>query len=535
MPNGFIFLDLYKPINMKTVFASCFFLIVINCAGQSIGINTSSPNASAQLDIESDSKGLLVPRMTEAQRNAIASPATSLLIYQTDVQPGFYYNAGTPGTPVWTYNGPVTNWNILGNSLVATGRLGTNSNNHVDLATNNIVRGRLTNLGEFFIGTTNTVVAGDLMGSVSNATFPFAVNGYSSFNGSGVYGTITTGTTQFGAVQGEYSSTTAGSFNTAGVRGVNQSTNAGTGFRTQAATGPRVGVIGNTTTTNGQYTFGVHGTMGSTDIRCGGIIGDDFGIALGSLAYYAANLADYSVYGFGGAYQVGVGTGKNSQHLTEPNTHIGIGIYGGVMGGWIKGMVYGTHVQGERYSLYVDGKAYTNEPVTELVAMADGSRMPAYAVSSLQPELYARGKSVLENGQRFVAFDPSFISMISEDPEALVITVSATGNSKGLYIASQDTKGFYVRENDNGSSATTFSWIAVASRKDYKQITHAPELLQSDFDKKMNGVMYNDNNKIDKPQSVWWDGSQVRFDIPPAKRADANYQPAVRVAVKKQE
>ncbi|MEI2738101.1 MAG: hypothetical protein V9F01_04900 [Chitinophagaceae bacterium] len=520
---------------MKLILTSCLFLIVINCAGQSIGINTLTPDASAQLDIVSNSKGFLVPRMTELERNAIATPATGLLIFQTDIQPGFYYNAGTPGTPVWTYNGPVTtNWNIAGNSLLATGRLGTNSNNHVDLATNNTVRGRLTNLGEFFIGATNTVVTGDLMGAVSNATFPFAVNGYSSFNGSGVYGTIQAGTTQFAAVQGEYANS-ASSFNTAGVRGSNQSVTAGTGFRTQAATGPRVGVIGNTTAGSGQYTFGLHGSMGSTDIRCGAVIGDDFGIALGALAYYAATLIDYSVYGFGGAYQVGVGGGRNSHRITEPNTQIGIGIYGGVMGGWVKGLVYGTHLQGERYSLYVDGKTYTNEPVTELVTMTDGSRMPAYAVSSLQPELYARGKSVLENGQRFVAFDPSFISMISEDPEALVITVSATGNSKGLYIASQDTKGFYVRENDNGTSATPFSWIAVASRKDYKQITHAPELLQGDFDKKMNGVMFNDNNRTDKPQSIWWDGSQVRFDTPPVKKADASYQPAVRTAGKKQE
>ncbi|TND07509.1 MAG: hypothetical protein FD123_3061 [Bacteroidetes bacterium] len=103
------------------------------------------------------------------------------------------------------------------NSLTATGFLGTSSNNHMDLVSNNVVRGRLSNLGEFFIGTTNTVLAGDLMNGVGNATFPWAVNGYSAFNGGGTYGSITAGTTNFGGVQGEYSGT---SVNGAGVRGI---------------------------------------------------------------------------------------------------------------------------------------------------------------------------------------------------------------------------------------------------------------------------------------------------------------------------
>lgn len=512
---------------MKIIFTSAFLFVSTIFFGQSVGINTSAPDGSAQLDIVSNTKGLLIPRMTQGQRLALVAPANGLMVFQTDGQPGLYYNTGSSVTPVWTLPGN-SGWLNGGNSLVATGSLGTTSNNHVDLITNNITRGRLTNLGEFFIGATNTTIIGDLMGAVSNSTFPFALNGYSSFNGAGVYGRVEAGNTQFAGVQGEYASTTAGTFNTAGVRGLNQSTVAGTGFRTQAATGPRAGVIGNTTVGNGQYTFGLHGTMGSTDIRCGGVIGDDFGIALGALAYYAANLADYSVYGFGNAFQTGTPGGRNSQRITEPNTHIGIGIYGGVMGGWIKGLVYGTHLQGDRYSLYVDGKTYTNQPVTELVATADGSRIPAYSISSLQPALYARGKATLENGRQYIAFDAAFVNMIDENPESLVITVSPTGNSKGLYIASQDAKGFYVQENDNGTSATGFSWIAVATRKGYEQLVHAPELLQADFDKKMNGVMFNDNNKTDKPQSIWWDGNQVRYDNPPAKKADTNYQPAVR-------
>jgi hypothetical protein len=103
------------------------------------------------------------------------------------------------------------------NALTATGFIGTSTNQHMDLVTNNLVRGRLSNLGEFFIGTTNTVLAGDLLNGVSNAAFPWAVNGYSAFNGSGVYGSVTTGGTIFAGVQGEYYGTNTSG---AGVRGI---------------------------------------------------------------------------------------------------------------------------------------------------------------------------------------------------------------------------------------------------------------------------------------------------------------------------
>ena len=44
----------------------------------SAGIGTIAPKASSLLDMESISKGLLIPRMMLAQRNAIASPAQVL-------------------------------------------------------------------------------------------------------------------------------------------------------------------------------------------------------------------------------------------------------------------------------------------------------------------------------------------------------------------------------------------------------------------------------------------------------------------------
>jgi hypothetical protein len=51
---------------------------------QSVGINTTSPDSSAVLDIISTTKGLLMPRMSAAQMNAISAPATGLAVYNTD-------------------------------------------------------------------------------------------------------------------------------------------------------------------------------------------------------------------------------------------------------------------------------------------------------------------------------------------------------------------------------------------------------------------------------------------------------------------
>ena len=57
-----------------------------------IGINTSSPNASALLDLTSTTKGFLPSRMTTAQRDAIGSPATGLEIYNTTTNTPNFFN-----------------------------------------------------------------------------------------------------------------------------------------------------------------------------------------------------------------------------------------------------------------------------------------------------------------------------------------------------------------------------------------------------------------------------------------------------------
>jgi len=94
---------------MKAKFLPLLFILSLSfyASAQNVGINTDATTAdnSAMLDVKSTEKGMLIPRMTAAQRNLIASPATGLLVYQTDGTSGFYFNQGTPS---------VKNWILLG-------------------------------------------------------------------------------------------------------------------------------------------------------------------------------------------------------------------------------------------------------------------------------------------------------------------------------------------------------------------------------------------------------------------------------------
>ena len=91
--------------NLKITFISFIIISAFssNMLAQGVAINESgaSPDASAIFDVTSTTKGLLIPRMTATQLAAISSPATGLLVYQTDGTTGFYYNSGTPATPNW--------------------------------------------------------------------------------------------------------------------------------------------------------------------------------------------------------------------------------------------------------------------------------------------------------------------------------------------------------------------------------------------------------------------------------------------------
>jgi hypothetical protein len=89
--------------------------------GSSIGIGTVSPNTSAALEVNSTTKGFLLPTMTQTQRNAISTPATGLLIYQSDNTPGFYYYNGAAWTAIaGAAGGGAAGYSSTANTLIYT-------------------------------------------------------------------------------------------------------------------------------------------------------------------------------------------------------------------------------------------------------------------------------------------------------------------------------------------------------------------------------------------------------------------------------
>jgi hypothetical protein len=130
---------------MKKIF---FFLLLTFVSfvsfSQSIGIGTTTPNASAVLDIANGSKGLLIPRMTTTAINAIPNPAKGLLVYDSTTNQ-LMVNMGTPASNNWQSIASKSSWNLSGNSgiNVVTQFVGTNDNRPLRFRVNGIRAGEL--------------------------------------------------------------------------------------------------------------------------------------------------------------------------------------------------------------------------------------------------------------------------------------------------------------------------------------------------------------------------------------------------------
>jgi len=176
---------------MRTVIT--FLLCMCSAMGYSqegVAINTSgsAPDASAILDLQSSSKGILTPRMTEAQKNAVSSPATGLLIYQTNGTSGFYYYTGTAWTEL---SSQASGWSLSGNAGTNNGTdfIGTTDAQDLDFGTNNVDRLRISQTGQLeILNTGQSVFIGQQAGELDDLTSNYNVyvgyrSGYTSLDG----------------------------------------------------------------------------------------------------------------------------------------------------------------------------------------------------------------------------------------------------------------------------------------------------------------------------------------------------------------
>lgn len=316
----------YSTILYTLILSLVFVLLELTVNAQSMGVNNPSPHNKSLLDLTSSDKGLLIPRMTQAQRLAMFSSADAsakgMLVYQTDASEGFYFYDGA----VWQTVNSNAGWGVTGNAgtSASTNFIGTSDNNDVVFKTNNVERMRTLANGNVGIGTSTPLQKMDVAGNMNfandtnnirvNNQRVFSVKGTSNLFAGELSGTNNTGTsnTFIGDSAGHYN--TSGYANT-GV-GMNALKNNTTGTWNVAV--GRLALDANTTGfSNSAVGIGalIYNTTGyrNTAMGGGGLQNNTTGFENTSVGYYASRDNKTA------SYNVSVGTYALLQDSTGDN------------------------------------------------------------------------------------------------------------------------------------------------------------------------------------------------------------------------
>jgi hypothetical protein len=115
-------------MNIPKIIPALLFALASGVLSAQVAINTdeSDPHASAMLDVKSENKGFLMPRISNENKMAIPSPATGLFVFDTDLNCYSYYNGSEWVTfegghdDDWTISGPIMYSNVPGNVGIGT-------------------------------------------------------------------------------------------------------------------------------------------------------------------------------------------------------------------------------------------------------------------------------------------------------------------------------------------------------------------------------------------------------------------------------
>src|SRR5258705_6127121 len=127
-------------------------LMQCGIAQQNVAINSTGalPHASAQLDVSSNNKGFLIPRMTSMQRTTISTPATGLMVFDTNTNSFWFFNG-----ILWVdLSASSAGWSVTGNNGTnpTTHYIGTSDNADLRFKINTINAGFLSSNGNIFWG-----------------------------------------------------------------------------------------------------------------------------------------------------------------------------------------------------------------------------------------------------------------------------------------------------------------------------------------------------------------------------------------------
>ncbi|MBN2682342.1 MAG: hypothetical protein JXR58_07525 [Bacteroidales bacterium] len=256
------------------------------------------------------------------------------------------------------------------------------------------------------------------------------------------------------------------------------------------------------------YNFGVSGHNYNDYNRTGGVIGAvSGGTYWGSLGYKSSGGTTY------GGYFTSTGTGLGKSTLY---TSAGIAAHGGLLGADIHGDVYGLYVEGNNYAIYSHGDVirdgldvHLQASNEEFRSTGDGNMNVLYTSVSTDVTIQTCGTGQLINGLCYISFNDVFKSTVS-DSEPIVISVTLTQScSNSLFIESSDKNGFTVRENNEGSSNSSFMFIAIGKRAGFESPELPNEIVSSDYNLKMKQGLKNDNNIADDANGLYYENGEL--------------------------
>jgi hypothetical protein len=249
------------------------------------------------------------------------------------------------------------------------------------------------------------------------------------------------------------------------------------------------------------YSFGTAGYNWNDLGRSGGVIGSEQGGSYwGALGYKDSGS---NVYG-GYFTSTNIGAGKSSQ----ANTGIGIGAFGDLMGAHVQGSIYGTYTEGEHYAMYANGDVYRKGLDVHLQENGSNTNTVLYTSVSMDVTIQTSGYATLSDGKSMISFDPAFANAISSS-SPVVVTVTPTGNSNGVYLSGVSSTGFEVIENNGGKSSVTVSYIAIGKRAGFENHNLAREVIQQDYTQSINRGLHNDAKTQSSGEGLYYENDQL--------------------------
>ncbi|MCB0850893.1 MAG: DUF1566 domain-containing protein [Bacteroidetes bacterium] len=260
-----------KKLTKHLYFCLFLFLLFPLSLSAQVGVNgnNSNPDPSAMLDVQSTDKGMLIPRMTTAQRTAISNPATGLMVFDNQTH-SFWFWSGSQWDELGS-GGSSSDWSLTGNAGTNTTNnfIGTTDNMPLDIRVNN----------QRVMRYQPSTDSPNLIGGYSGNSISIGVKG-ATIAGGGTSTQENSITADFSVVSGGASNTASGYISTIGGGSFNEASGSfsvvGGGFSNKA-----LGIVSTISGGDGNEANGNYSYVGGGRLN---IAGGDYSVAFGRRA-----------------------------------------------------------------------------------------------------------------------------------------------------------------------------------------------------------------------------------------------------------